>query len=452
MPIFKSIYQPQEDSILLERYVRQYAFGKVLDIGTGSGIQAIAAAHNNNVKSVLATDIQKGVIDYCKKNIKNKTQENQRFSGHQKSDSCERVRTSSLAFDGFFSEIKFLQSDLFKNIKGKFDMSANRKAISAEMSERERRLNELSHVTARKPMVFDTIIFNPPYLPQNLKLRDLTIEGGKKGYEIIEKFVNEVNEFLSQDGIVLMVFSSLTKKEKIEEFIKNNCLDFEELEKIHIFFEDIHVYLLKKSQFLKNLESEGIKNIKYLTKGHRGLLFTGFYKNKKVAIKTKNPESKAIGRIENEARWLKELNKHNIGPKLLILGGDYFICEYIDGDLIINYIKKANRNDIKRIIKNIFNQLFILDKLKIDKEEMHHPTKHIIIQKDKSYLIDFERAHYAQNPKNVTQFCQFLISSYVSEILRNKKIITDKNKIIELAKIYKRNTTIENFRKITNMI
>ena len=381
MPSCKSIYEPQEDSTLLERYVRQYAFGKVLDIGTGSGIQAIAAAHNNNVNSVLAVDIQKGVIEYCKKNIKN-------------------------------NKIKFLQSDLFENIKGKFD----------------------------------TIIFNPPYLPQELKLKDLTIEGGKKGYEIIEKFVNEVNEFLSQDGIVLMVFSSLTKKEKIEEFIKNNCLDFEELEKIHIFFEDIHVYLLKKNQFLKNLESRRISNVNYLTKGHRGLLFTGFYKNKKVAIKTKNPKSTAIGRIENEARWLKELNKHNIGPKLLILGKDYFICEYIDGDLIINYIKKSNRNYIKRIIKNIFNQLFILDKLKIDKEEMHHPTKHIIIQKDKSYLIDFERAHYAQNPKNVTQFCQFLISSYVSELLRNKKIIIDKNKIIQLAKIYKNDYNIKNFQ------
>ena len=72
MPNCKSPYDPREDSTLLERYVRQYAKGNVLDMGTGSGIQAITAAHRNIVKSVLATDVQKSAIDYCRKCIKNK--------------------------------------------------------------------------------------------------------------------------------------------------------------------------------------------------------------------------------------------------------------------------------------------------------------------------------------------------------------------------------------------
>ena len=66
------IYKPREDSKLLEHYVRQYAKGSVLDIGTGSGIQAIAASKNKKVNSVLALDIQKDTIEHCKKNIVNK--------------------------------------------------------------------------------------------------------------------------------------------------------------------------------------------------------------------------------------------------------------------------------------------------------------------------------------------------------------------------------------------
>ena len=66
------IYEPREDSELLAQYVRQYAEGSVLDIGTGSGIQAVTAAKNKNVKSVIATDIQDSIIDCNEKDINDK--------------------------------------------------------------------------------------------------------------------------------------------------------------------------------------------------------------------------------------------------------------------------------------------------------------------------------------------------------------------------------------------
>ena len=90
MPSCKSVYDPQEDSTMLEKHVRLHAKGKVLDIGTGSGIQAIAAAQSPRVSSVLATDVQKDVIAYCRNCISS-------------------------------PKIRFLQSDLFKRVKGTFD-------------------------------------------------------------------------------------------------------------------------------------------------------------------------------------------------------------------------------------------------------------------------------------------------------------------------------------------
>ena len=242
----------------------------------------------------------------------------------------------------------------------------------------------------------------------------------------------------------------MTKKEKIEEFIKNNLFDFEELEKMHIFFEDIYVYLLRKNEFLKKLEAKNISSVRYFTKGHRGLLFTGVYNNKKIAIKSKNPKSTAFGRIENEASWLKKLNRHGIGPKLLYSEKDYFMYNFIEGDFIINYIEKSNKNQIKKILKNILNQMYKLDKLKVDKEEMHHPLKHVLVKNEKSYLIDFERAHYSQNPKNVTQFCQFIMN--LETALSKKRIIIEKNKIMQLAKVYKNKPNNENFRHIADLI
>ena len=217
------------------------------------------------------------------------------------------------------------------------------------------------------------------------------------------------------------------------------------------------------------LEKKGIKNIAYFAKGKRGFVYIGIYKGKRVAIKIKNPKSEPIGRIKNEAEWLKILNKHKIGPKFIMFMDDKLIYEFVEGDFILDYIKNNNKENIMKILKNIFYQMYKLDRLKVNKEEMHHPVKHIIVNKKnqpiligakkskisgisktaKAVLIDFERTHKVKKPHNVTQFGVFIISSYLMRILKNRNIIINKNKFINLLKIYKNNVNKNNFNKIT---
>jgi len=79
------IYEPREDSFLLEKQVKQFAHGKVLDMGTGSGIQALAAKEKTN--EVLAVDTNPEAVKHVQ----------------------------SLG-------IPAIKSDLFSNIKGTFDV------------------------------------------------------------------------------------------------------------------------------------------------------------------------------------------------------------------------------------------------------------------------------------------------------------------------------------------
>ena len=176
------MYQPAEDSLLLEKHAEKFSRGNVLDMGTGIGIQALAASRNNSVSAILAADIDPETVAYCKRNLKN-------------------------------SKIKVIQSDLFSNISEKFD----------------------------------TIIFNPPYLPEekDLKTKDKALYGGKFGYEIIEKFFIHVNKHLSKNGKILMVFSSITGKSKVDKIIKSSGFKFKQIDKQHIFFEDLYVYSIK---------------------------------------------------------------------------------------------------------------------------------------------------------------------------------------------------------------
>ena len=62
------LYEPEEDSFLLQKFVKKYAKGLVLDMGTGSGIQAKEASEKADL--VIALDIDKEAIKYCKKNYK----------------------------------------------------------------------------------------------------------------------------------------------------------------------------------------------------------------------------------------------------------------------------------------------------------------------------------------------------------------------------------------------
>ena len=82
------MYYPAEDSKLLEKWVKKKVSGRVLDVGTGSGILAFAAAENSD--EVIGVDIDNESIEYAK--------------AHNK-----------------FKNVKFLISDLFENVFGTFD-------------------------------------------------------------------------------------------------------------------------------------------------------------------------------------------------------------------------------------------------------------------------------------------------------------------------------------------
>jgi release factor glutamine methyltransferase len=170
------IYQPKEDSYLLESQVKKYAKGKsFLDMGSGSGIQAKAAL-SAGASFILASDINESVV-------------------------------SALKSKG----INAIQSDLFKNIKGKFDI----------------------------------IAFNPPYLPKDKKEDPesaLATTGGKRGDEIILRFLKQAKKHLNKEGIILLIVSSLTPRDRITNLLNKLSFNYKILETKKLFFESLELW------------------------------------------------------------------------------------------------------------------------------------------------------------------------------------------------------------------
>lgn len=183
--------------------------------------------------------------------------------------------------------------------------------------------------------------------------------------------------------------------------------------------------------------------LEFLAKGKRGIVYAD--KLKGFVVKKPNPNSEANNRLEIEAKFLQLLNQHNIGPKFIGFQTNRLSMEYIEGERIVDYFKnpKTRKKQICSVLKQVFAQLHKMDALGINKQELTNPYKHIMIKDQKPVMIDFERCRYSNNPKNVTQFMQFLCSEKIQEVLRKKGIFFDKKKILLLAAAYKKNRKIE---------
>ncbi len=170
------VYEPGEDSGLLEKQVEKLARGEVLDMGTGSGILVKAALRNKDTNSVTGADINPYAVEHCRKKIK---------------------------------KARFVQSDLFENIKDKYDI----------------------------------ITFNPPYLPEEKKEdleTALMTTGGYKGYELLVKFLKQAKKHLKKDGFIITAFSTLTSSEEVFNEARGLGYESEVLDSKKMFFEKLY--------------------------------------------------------------------------------------------------------------------------------------------------------------------------------------------------------------------
>ncbi len=94
------------------------------------------------------------------------------------------------------------------------------------------------------PQKFDLIIFNPPYLPLDEEEPEnsrISTTAGRKGNEIIIKFLKQAKSYLSYKGKIFLITSSLSEK------INFGKLDYdaEKISSERFFFEEIILWRCK---------------------------------------------------------------------------------------------------------------------------------------------------------------------------------------------------------------
>ena len=177
------VYVPSDDSFLLVECIKKENLvkKKCLDMGCGVGVESEAML-SCGAKSVLAVDINPNAIKETKKRIKTS------FPGH------------------YLKSFKIKKSNLFSNIKEKFDF----------------------------------IAFNPPYVPSD-KIKWVDLDGGEKGREIIDLFVPLAKKHLTKKGFILLLISSLNDEKEVRSLLRKNNFSVKIVGRKKLFFEELLV-------------------------------------------------------------------------------------------------------------------------------------------------------------------------------------------------------------------
>nr|HDO81212.1 methyltransferase domain-containing protein [Candidatus Bathyarchaeota archaeon] len=186
--IFDEVYDPADDSLLLADNLAVNPGDLVIEVGSGCGIISIVAAAKGG-KRVVAIDV---------------------------SPPAARNTLYNVRVNGMEGVIDVLVADLLNAIKPE------------EM--------------------FDVVLFNPPYLPvEEDGILEASWSGGKTGREVIERFIENVRNYIKFDGRCQIVLSSLMKPQTVIRKLKKIGFKAELVAEKRFFFEKICVVTFHRS-------------------------------------------------------------------------------------------------------------------------------------------------------------------------------------------------------------
>jgi len=197
-------------------------------------------------------------------------------------------------------------------------------------------------------------------------------------------------------------------------------------------------------------------SINVLGKGYVGIVVLAKRRKKIVAVKIRRTDSQRE-EMKSEAKLLQIANSSGIGPSLITSNKNFMVMEYLYGKRIGLWVKelkgKGSTSKLKSIIKKTLEDCYNLDRIGLDHGELSSITKHVIIGKSKTTIIDFESSSTKRRVSNVTSATQgIFIGSGISKSIKKIYKMPSKDKIIDALRDYKHDPSRKNFDMLLKIL
>jgi putative serine/threonine protein kinase len=157
--------------------------------------------------------------------------------------------------------------------------------------------------------------------------------------------------------------------------------------------------------------------------------------------------------MEAEFKLTTMANRIGVGVRVLEYTKDFLVMDLLEHIELHQWLcdqkgrGKAART--REMVHMILNQCRKLDIINLDHGQLSNLRKHVVVARDKPWIIDFESAGKERKPKNVTTAAQYLfVGSKISPLVRRTLGITDTGGLLGLLRAYKQTLSDISYAKI----
>lgn len=189
--------------------------------------------------------------------------------------------------------------------------------------------------------------------------------------------------------------------------------------------------------------------------GRCGLVMLAERAGGRLALKIRRTDAKATS-LSNEAKLLAIANTSQIGPILLSASPDVLCMEYIQGPQLCQWLRTRQQHNlhvIHPILKDLLEQAFRLDQIRINHGNLRSIRDHVILSSRGPILLDFSSARITHTPVNVAHLTQGLFfRGAIAKVLQQFMPFPSKAQLIEALRHYKQHPNLDKFNQILDLL